>query len=292
MVPVLIETPPTTLCFSTTATRFPALAAWIAARCPPGPEPMTTRSYCCMGGFLCSGLRGLGWGRRGRRLLALCERDSPMKLSRSARPVYISAGQGHQMFLDGKGLAVPAAPHMRVLAIGAEQAGFAVVCEIGRQNLLRDALAQGWILQREEHLDTLIQIARHPVRAAQINLRLAAVLEIKDAAVLQEAAYDAAHANPAADAAQAWHQGALPANNQVNFHARLRGPVQGANHRGIDHRVAFGDDSGGSPAPRVARFPFDQRDTGSGHVSRCQQQRLVMSFLRVGGEVVEHVVHR
>src|SRR6516164_10151240 len=147
MVPVLMQTPPTTLCFSTTATRFPALAAWIAARCPPGPEPMTTRSYCCMGGFLCSGLRGLGWGRRGRRLLALCERDSPMKLSRSARPVYISAGQDHQMFLDGKGLAVPAAPHVRVLAIGAEQAGFAVVREIGRQNLLRDALAQGWILQ-------------------------------------------------------------------------------------------------------------------------------------------------
>src|SRR5215472_3983316 len=45
MVPVLMHTPPTTARDSTTATRFFILEAATAARCPDGPDPMTTRSY-------------------------------------------------------------------------------------------------------------------------------------------------------------------------------------------------------------------------------------------------------
>src|SRR5215469_18218980 len=71
MVPVLMQTPPTTLCFSTTATRFPALAAWIAARCPPGPEPMTTRSYGCIGHVLDFRFECLGGDHGGRRRVAI-----------------------------------------------------------------------------------------------------------------------------------------------------------------------------------------------------------------------------
>src|ERR1700687_1432337 len=48
MVPVLIAVPPTTSSFSISATRLPNLAAWIAARCPAGPGPMTMRSYFSM----------------------------------------------------------------------------------------------------------------------------------------------------------------------------------------------------------------------------------------------------
>src|SRR5882672_2253224 len=45
MVPVLMQTPPTTARDSTTATRFFILEAATAARCPEGPEPITMRSY-------------------------------------------------------------------------------------------------------------------------------------------------------------------------------------------------------------------------------------------------------
>jgi hypothetical protein len=44
IVPVSTQTPPTSRRFSTTAARFPSLAAWIAARCPAGPLPMQMRS--------------------------------------------------------------------------------------------------------------------------------------------------------------------------------------------------------------------------------------------------------
>jgi hypothetical protein len=39
-----MHTPPTTALHSATATRLFNLAAWIAARCPAGPEPMTNKS--------------------------------------------------------------------------------------------------------------------------------------------------------------------------------------------------------------------------------------------------------
>src|ERR1700757_3916495 len=45
IVPVLTHTPPNIRPRSTTATDLPSFAAAIAAFCPPGPEPMTTRSY-------------------------------------------------------------------------------------------------------------------------------------------------------------------------------------------------------------------------------------------------------
>ena len=49
MVPVLMQVPPITSLRSMSATRRPCFAAWMAARCPEGPEPMTTRSNDCMG---------------------------------------------------------------------------------------------------------------------------------------------------------------------------------------------------------------------------------------------------
>src|ERR1700735_3442413 len=45
MVPVLMQTPPTTARDSMTAPRFFILEAATAARWPEGPEPITTRSY-------------------------------------------------------------------------------------------------------------------------------------------------------------------------------------------------------------------------------------------------------
>ena len=44
IVPVWMETPPRRSRRSATATRLPSLAAWMAAFCPEGPEPMTSRS--------------------------------------------------------------------------------------------------------------------------------------------------------------------------------------------------------------------------------------------------------
>src|SRR5882724_4618568 len=48
IVPVLLHTPPTAAPFSMITTRLPDFAAWMAALCPPGPEPITIKSYACL----------------------------------------------------------------------------------------------------------------------------------------------------------------------------------------------------------------------------------------------------
>ena len=44
IVPVLTQTPPIIMWRSATATRLPSFAAAMAAFCPPGPVPITSRS--------------------------------------------------------------------------------------------------------------------------------------------------------------------------------------------------------------------------------------------------------
>ena len=73
MVPVLMQTPPTTVRASTTTTRLFILDAATAARWPAGPEPMTMRSYLTAlievflpgldSGFACKGTRLARQGR-------------------------------------------------------------------------------------------------------------------------------------------------------------------------------------------------------------------------------------
>ena len=105
------------------------------------------------------------------------------------------------------------------------------------------------------------KIARHPVGAAEINFGLAAILEIEDAAVFQEAPDDAAHANPAADSANARDQRALAAHDQIDLHSSsaTRDTAPGSL---ADRRSAFilTIMRAGLPALGVARFAIDQRD--------------------------------
>jgi hypothetical protein len=54
-------------------------------------------------------------------------------------------------------------------------------------------LAQEFVAQRHQHFHALVEIARHPVGAADINFFLASIAEIVNPAVFQESPYDAAH---------------------------------------------------------------------------------------------------
>jgi hypothetical protein len=111
----------------------------------------------------------------------------------------------------------------------------------------------------KKHFHALVQVPRHPVRAPQVDFRLPAIFKIKDAAVFQETANDAAYPDAAAEPAKARHEGALAANDEIDFNASLRSAVQGSNHRGIDNCVALRNDACGTPAAGGARFAFQQR---------------------------------
>src|SRR5258708_34017220 len=106
IVPVFVHTPPTPTPFSTMATRLPDFAAWIAARWPPGPEPITTKSYACIWGILRGGFgRGVIGGGAACRISI----DRPIDLA----PGLVECGRGmlrcaHQLFLHRNSAAVTA----------------------------------------------------------------------------------------------------------------------------------------------------------------------------------------
>src|SRR5262249_24226005 len=84
--------------------------------------------------------------------------------------------------------------------VGAEQAGPGVVAEVRVQDFVKDTPAQIAVFHRKHDFDAFVEIAGHPVGAAEINVRRSSVLEIENAAVFEESADDAAHTNAVAQA--------------------------------------------------------------------------------------------
>src|SRR5450432_4242917 len=105
------------------------------------------------------------------------------------------------MFLHREAMPVAHRTRARVCPVRSQKSSLASVGQIGVQDLGADALAELGIFHRENHLDAFVEIALHPVGAAQIQLRRAAIFEIINAAVLQETPDDAAHADAAAQPA-------------------------------------------------------------------------------------------
>ena len=67
--------------------------------------------------------------------------------------------------------------------------------------MLDQARAEHGVLDRDHHLDATMEVARHPVGARDVDLVLAAVREVEDAPVLEEAVDDRAHLDGLAHAA-------------------------------------------------------------------------------------------
>ncbi len=124
-------------------------------------------------------------------------------------------------------------------------------------------------------LDALKQISRHPIGTAQINFFVAAIGEIKDAAVFQEPADNTAHPDMVADAAHARPQPAYATHDQVDLHARLRGAIEFADDVAVEQGIHLGDDPRRTPVSGVIGFARDQVDTALRQIDGRNQQRIV-----------------
>jgi hypothetical protein len=81
--------------------------------------------------------------------------------------------------------------------------------------------AQSRILYRHHHLDPALEVSGHAVGRSDQVFLLAAVAEVVDAAVLEEAADDADHAHVLGQPGNARPQAAGVAHQQLDFHAGL-----------------------------------------------------------------------
>src|SRR2546421_12505971 len=89
-----------------------------------------------------------------------------------------------------------------------------------------DAALESGVEHREAELDAPEEIARHPVGAREVHVLGAAVLEIKDSRVLEEAPDDRAHADVVRQSLDARAQRADAAHDEIDLHAGARSCVE------------------------------------------------------------------
>src|SRR4030088_299719 len=101
-----------------------------------------------------------------------------------------------------------------------------------------------------------MQIARHPIGAAEVDLRLAAVLEIKDSAVFEKTAHDTAHADAFADATNPRPQRADAAHEQIDVHSCLRSAVERLDNVVVDQGVDLDNHARRTPLAGMLGLPL------------------------------------
>ena len=156
---------------------------------------------------------------------------------------------------------------------------------------VKDLLVKRRVAQMEDHFDAFVDVALHPIGAAEIDFRFAAVAEDEDAAVLEEAPDHAADANAAAEAANPRPQRAGAAHDELDLHAGLRGFVEGVDDFFVEQRIHFGDDECRAAGLRVSRFAVNQIDEIPAEIQRRDEKRRVSRALGIGREVIENVMH-
>src|SRR5205085_9562668 len=103
-------------------------------------------------------------------------------------------------------------------AVRLEFARFDVVVEKTREHFVNHFIPQGGVFDRKYDLDAPDEVSRHPIRARQVKLRVPPILEVINAAVLEESAHDADDANVFAQVRNLRPEATNDADHQVNLH--------------------------------------------------------------------------
>src|ERR1044072_6239139 len=114
-----------------------------------------------------------------------------------------------------------------VRAVGVQAARLHVVAQVRVEQNVLQVLPKLLVFHGRERLDPAVEVAVYPVGAADVDLLLARVLEVEDAAVFEEAADDAADAYVLRQAGDARPQHAHAADDEVNRDAGLRRQLVG-----------------------------------------------------------------
>src|SRR5262245_21662135 len=97
------------------------------------------------------------------------------------------------------------------------------------------------IFHWKQNLDPIIEVPCHEVGTPQIDLLPAAIPEVIDATMLQEAAHDAGDMDVLAESGDPRAQTAYASHQQVHLDAGLRRLIEQLDHRPIDDGVHFED---------------------------------------------------
>src|SRR5437763_2826386 len=176
-----------------------------------------------------------------------------------------------------------------VLAVGAEHACLHVVAQVRREQNVLQVFFQPRVVDGHERLDSPVEVARHPVGAARVDLLFAAVREVEDAAVFEEATDDASDAYVLRLPLDAGAQHADAAHYQINLYARARSLVERGDDLGVGYAVDLDDDARREARARVLGLAADERERLLAQVRGRDDELSVVLLAREACQEVEEV---
>ncbi len=174
--------------------------------------------------------------------------------------------------------------------VGAVRLQFARVDRIGQhtpEQIIAQGGAQDRVLDREEGLHAPIQVALHQIRAAEEHLLAAPIGKVINAAVLQEASQDAAHADRLAESRNTGAQAADAAHDQIDLHAGLRGAIEGGDDFGVDQGVHFKDQLAVAILLMNRNLALDAIDNPGAQPQGRDQQFAIGALARIASQQIK-----
>src|SRR2546421_6661240 len=101
--------------------------------------------------------------------------------------------------------------------------------QVRLEHMIANDFTQNRVFNGEERLNAAIEVALHHIRASKVNLLVAIIAKVENAAVFQEAPHLSLDMNVLAHAGNPRTQTTHAAHNQVNAHARLRCTIEQVN---------------------------------------------------------------
>ncbi len=127
----------------------------------------------------------------------------------------------------------------------------------------------------------------HHVGAADVHLRVAAIVEREDARVLEVAAEHTAHADGRTEIIHPRNQGAHSAHDDVDRHTRLAGAVEGVDDGLVDERVDLDADARRMSGAGVLGLGADELEQPAAQVAGRDEHALELLLDGIARELVE-----
>ena len=139
-----------------------------------------------------------------------------------------------------------------------KEAGFDVIREVSWDNDIEELAAKFDIENGENDFDSAVEITRHEIGAAEVNMGISGVVKNVDAAVFEEAIDDTSNGDVITEARDAWAQATNSTNQELDGDPFLGGVVEGLNNFFVHEGVGFNKNTGGPACAVVGAFAVNE----------------------------------
>jgi hypothetical protein len=141
-----------------------------------------------------------------------------------------------------------------------KEAGFDVIREVSWDNDLEELAAKFDIENGENDFDSAVEITRHEIGTAEVNMGISGVVKNVDATVFEETIDDTSNGDVITEARNAGAEATDATNEELDGDALLGRLVEGVNNLFIHKGVGFNKNTRGSSCAVVSALAVTELD--------------------------------